>query len=540
MAGLVFPLLLGTLVGSVLPSQDLGLLYVIGLAVASVAVFQFVLNLTRDSAIRFISTHFDRDAIDQLVSHVLRLPVSFFERHRPADILQRVASFRVLRELLTNQGLTTFLDLGAAAVSLVALMSLSPGLGAVLSLIVFVHVVVVALLLRPMSRLAAEEIKRGAAQQDNMLEMLNGITTLRATGSPTRAIQHWAPSFLLELSTNFANERINAVVIPALGFLRTLGISIVTLWGAWRVVQGTLPVGTLIGMQGVAAGAMMSVGGMVGVLFGFTRGAIHLRNIREIFGEKPEQESQLLTSPGKLRGQITVEHVSFRYRPDGPLVLDDVMLNIRSGMKVAVVGRSGSGKSTLGKLLVGAYVPLTGRIMFDGKDASHVDLGALRRQVGVVLQDTFLFGSSIRENLTLSAPRATMDDVQRAARQAAIAQDVEVLPMKYDTILAEGGGTFSGGQRQRLAIARALVSEPAVMLLDEATSALDNRSQAAVERSLSQTGCTRIVIAHRLSTVMDADMIVVMEAGRIVETGTHQELSDKKGAYANLIQAQTV
>jgi ABC-type bacteriocin/lantibiotic exporter with double-glycine peptidase domain len=220
------------------------------------------------------------------------------------------------------------------------------------------------------------------------------------------------------------------------------------------------------------------------------------------------------------------------------MVLRDISLDIRAGMKVALVGASGSGKSTLGKLLLGMYLPTSGRILIDGKDVASLDLQALRRRIGAVLQEPHLMAGSIRDNIAMGAESAPLARVVEAAQRAALHDDIEKMPMGYSTLVSEGGSAFSGGQRQRCVIARAMLGSPALLLLDEATSALDNLSQAVVERHLAESTATRIVVAHRLSTVIDADLIVVLDRGRIVEQGTHDSLLRARGAYHDLVRAQ--
>jgi ABC-type bacteriocin/lantibiotic exporter with double-glycine peptidase domain len=265
--------------------------------------------------------------------------------------------------------------------------------------------------------------------------------------------------------------------------------------------------------------------------------------VQETFAERPEQLPGV-SAPGHLRGRITLDAVSFRYSEDDPWVLRDVSLDIPSGAKVALVGASGSGKSTLGKLLLGLYLPSSGRILFDGRDVTSLDLPAVRSQMGVVLQEPYLLSANLRENIALGAegdsPEQIAMKVAMAAQKAAIHDDIMRLPMGYNTVVAEGGGGFSGGQRQRCVIARALMNEPAVMLLDEATSALDNITQSVVEDSLGKLSATRVVIAHRLSTVVDADVIVVLKKGRVLEQGSHAELMARRGRYYALVSAQEV
>jgi ABC-type bacteriocin/lantibiotic exporter with double-glycine peptidase domain len=304
------------------------------------------------------------------------------------------------------------------------------------------------------------------------------------------------------------------------------------------VLAGSLSVGALVAFLGLLAIVLGATHALALQILASARSLVDYDLVRSTFLEPREQKSSPLLLPGQLRGRITVDHVSFRYAQDGPLVLKDVSLEIEAGMQVALVGVSGSGKSTLGRLLLGLYLPTSGRILFDGKDVTNLDLEALRQRMGVVLQEPFLLTGSISENIALGAEHATRTQIVDAARGAAIHDDIEAMPMGYETLVAEGGTTFSGGQRQRIVIARALASSPAVLLLDEATSSLDNLSQAIVEQHMAQSKVTRIVIAHRLSTIVRADRILVMHQGAIVEQGTHNELLARRGPYFDLVRTQ--
>jgi ABC-type bacteriocin/lantibiotic exporter with double-glycine peptidase domain len=252
----------------------------------------------------------------------------------------------------------------------------------------------------------------------------------------------------------------------------------------------------------------------------------------------PEQESAAVVSAGSLSGAIHLESVAFRYSAQDPMVLEEVSLEVTPGSRIALVGRTGSGKSTLARLLAGLYLPVSGRILFDGQDLKTLDRKSLRSQLGIVTQETQLFGGSIRRNIALSDPTMGLDRVVRAAKLACIHDEILAMPMGYETPLADRGLSLSGGQRQRLAIARAVAANPRVLILDEATSHLDAVTEEEVNKGLASLRCTRIVIAHRLSTILDADQIMVMESGRIVERGTHVVLASKEGPYAKLLGAQ--
>jgi len=253
---------------------------------------------------------------------------------------------------------------------------------------------------------------------------------------------------------------------------------------------------------------------------------------------EPEQDTTTAHQPPRLSGTVRLEDVAFRYDPQTPPILHDINLSINPGQKVAIVGRTGSGKTTLGKLLLGMYLPTQGAIYYDGIPLTHLNYQAVRSQFGVVMQDTHVFSGSIRHNICFSDPTITRDRMIQAARLAALHEDIMKMPMEYETHVSEGGAALSGGQRQRLALARALVHAPALLLLDEATSSLDVATEQAIEHNLGRLPCTQIIIAHRLSTVRNADLILVLDQGTLVERGSHDELLQQNGYYARLIQHQ--
>jgi ATP-binding cassette, subfamily B, bacterial len=260
--------------------------------------------------------------------------------------------------------------------------------------------------------------------------------------------------------------------------------------------------------------------------------------IDDVLRTEPEQLGQDVTRAPRITGRVSLQNVSFRYGDNLAFVVRDVSVDIRAGSTVAIVGRSGCGKSTLARMIAGLYRPTEGRVLFDGHDASRLELKSLRRQIGVVFQQPSLFAGSIRGAIALSDPNASYEQIVDAARRAAVDEDIRAMPMGYDTILSDGGASMSGGQRQRVALARALVHKPALLILDEATSALDGETERRVIRGLEDLRCTRIILAHRLSTIVNADLILVMDAGEVVESGTHHELLSRGAHYSRLVAAQ--
>jgi ABC-type bacteriocin/lantibiotic exporter with double-glycine peptidase domain len=307
---------------------------------------------------------------------------------------------------------------------------------------------------------------------------------------------------------------------------------------AKQVLAGTMTIGTMLALQTLVACVVEPLSSLASTLRDLQVAGVHMRRLWDIIDAKAEQEGDDIVPAPQLSGAVELRNVSFQYSDTSPLVLKDVSVSIVPGQKVALVGRTGSGKSTLASLLLGLHTPTSGEILFDGLSLQRLDRASVRAQFGCVLQEPFLFTGSIRENIVAGDKSLDLEAIEAAARQAVIAEDIEAMPMMYETMLTGGGHSLSGGQKQRIALARALVRKPRILLLDEATSHLDVVTERRISRSLAQLNCTRIAIAHRLSTIRDADLILVMDDGRIVERGRHDELVALGGVYAALVQQQ--
>jgi ABC-type bacteriocin/lantibiotic exporter with double-glycine peptidase domain len=332
--------------------------------------------------------------------------------------------------------------------------------------------------------------------------------------------------------------RLSALVEALMSALR-MGSPVLVLWfGGLQALHGSFSVGTMLALSALASGVLSPIATLISTALQLQLLRSYIERLEDVLQAAPEQAKHRVSHAPRLSGAIELEKVSFSYGPLAPVGVRDVSIQITAGQKVAIVGRSGAGKSTLAKLLLGLYQPSSGRILYDGLDLAGLDLQSVRQQCGIVTQRSYLFGTSIRANITLQDPSIAMPQAVAAAQLAGIHEDILAMSMGYDTLVTDGGGSLSGGQRQRIALARALVHRPAILLLDEATSALDAITESRVHQHLAALRCTRIVIAHRLNTIREADLILVLEDGAIVERGSHAALLAQCGHYAALVQSQ--
>ncbi len=535
---LAVPLLIGLLVDRVIPRGDLHLLTVLGVGMATLVAFQFLSSLLRSYLLLYLRTRLDTRMTLDFLDHLVDLPYAFFQQRSAGDLIMRMSSNATVREILTSGALSAVLDGTLVTLYLVLLFAASWGLGLLVVALGMARVGLFLLTRHRQRELMSRSLQAEARSQSFQVNLLAGIETLKAAGAEHRSVDQWSHLFVDVLNVSLDRGRLTAAVDAALAALATGSPLIILVFGALQVLEGDLTLGTMLALNALAAGFLTPLSQLVQTAFQLQILGSYLDRIDDVLDTQREQDRSKVSPAGRLKGSIRLEGVSFRYGPLAPYAVSEVSIEIPAGRFVALVGPSGAGKSTLASLLVGLYQPSEGRILFDGRDLTELDLRTVRSQVGIVPQHPYLFGTSIRANVALSDPSLPLARVVEAAQRAHIHDDVLAMPMGYETVLADGGASLSGGQRQRLALARALVHRPAILLLDEATSSLDTVTEVRIQRELAALRSTRIVIAHRLSTIRDADLILVMDAGKVVEQGRHEELLARGGVYARLVAAQ--
>ena len=535
---LATPLLTGLVVDRVVPDRDRPLLMVLAIGLAGIAAFDFLSALVRAHLMLQLRTKLDAKITSDFVEHLIALPYAFFHQRSAGDLMMRLNSNTTIREILTAGTLTGVLDGALACLYLAVLFAANSTLAFLVLGLGLLRVLLFLGTRHRQKELMSKTLQVQAKSRTYQVQLLSGIATLKALGAEQQAVDRWSNLFVDELNVSLARGRLDAFFEAAMNTLTTAAPFVVLAAGASQVLAGNLSLGTMLAVSALAIGFLTPLTSLVATAVQLQLLASYMDRMDDVLDAPPEQDRQAVVTAPPLSGRITLDDVSFRYTPMRPFVVRNVSLDIEPGSFVALVGSSGAGKSTLAMLLMGLYKPTSGRVLYDGLDLETLELTSLRRQLGIVLQSPYLFAESIRSNIVLGDETLGLHSVIDAAKKAHIHDFVQTLPLGYDTPLADGGSSLSGGQRQRIALARALVRRPSILLLDEATSHLDTESEREVLEELERLRATRLVIAHRLSTVVRADKILVMENGEIIEQGRHAELVARSGRYAELVRAQ--
>jgi subfamily B ATP-binding cassette protein HlyB/CyaB len=538
---LITPLFFQVVIDKVLVHHGLTTLDVLAVGLLVVSLFDVVLNGLRNYVFTHTTNRIDVALGAGLFRHLLRLPLGYFEARRVGDTVARVRELEGIRNFLTGSAVTLTIDLFFTVVFFAVMYVYS-------SLLTFVVLgtvplyLLLALVVTPVLRARLnEKFNRGAENQAFLMEAVNGIQTLKASAVEPQCQRRWEEQLAAYVRASFKTTQLGNVAGQCASFINKLTILLILWIGARLVIKGALSVGQLVAFNMLAARISSPILRLVQLWQDFQQAGISVQRLGDILNVTPEPAY----APGraslpKLEGRVAFEGVTFRYRPDGPEVLREVSFRVNPGEVVGIVGRSGSGKSTLTKLIQRLYVPERGRVLVDGVDLAMVDTVWLRQNIGVVLQENFLFNRPVRENIALSDPALPNERVILAAKLAGAHDFILEMSQGYDTVVGERGCTLSGGQRQRIAIARALITNPRILILDEATSALDYESEAIIHQNMC-TICkdrTVFIIAHRLSAVRNAHRILVIDTGQLVEEGSHKDLMEKKGYYSGLYSHQ--
>lgn len=541
--GIITPLFTQVVIDKVLPHRGVATLDILAIVLIVLGVFQTVLSILRT----YIQTH-TTNKVDvilgtRLFRHIADLPLRYFETRRVGDTLMRVAAMNSIRDFMTGSALTAVMDVVFSVVFLAVMFYYSPFLTWI-SLAAVPFFLLQNWIATPIYQKRLNAVWAAGAESNAFLvETVTGMHTIKSLAVEPQFNHRWEQLLSKYVKSTFDNAVFN-VILGNTGSLIQRVSGFVLLWyGGHMVIRGEMTVGQLIAFQMLAGQAGAPLLRLVGMWQTFQQSILSAERLGDIITTAPEsayRQPQQQAVPANLQGTITFREVTFRYLPDAPHVLNGISLQIPAGTKVGIVGRSGSGKSTLTKLVQRLYLPDGGQIEMDGCNIAALDSGWLRRQIGVVLQENYLFNGTVRENIALARPSSSMEEVITAATIAGAHEFILELPEGYDTSVGERGAALSGGQRQRIAIARALLTNPKILIFDEATSALDYQSERIIMQNMSQitAGRTALLIAHRLSTVRRCDLIIVMDKGQIVEQGTHEQLLNEKGLYYHLYKLQ--
>lgn len=538
---LLSPLITQSVIDKVLVHNSLSTLDVLAIGLLLIAVFETILSVARNYIFTHTASKIDVILSCRLFNHLFRLPMRYFETRRIGDTVARVRELENIRRFLTGVPMTTLLDALFIIVYIIVMLFYSTKLTLVTIASVPILALISALVTPVLKSRLDEKFNCGAESQSYLVEAVTGVQTIKSFAIEPTVQKKWEGLLANYTKAGFKTSILSGNAGAAAQLVQKI-FDLAILWlGARLVIAGQLTVGQLVAFRMLAGRVSSPVLRLVQMWQDFQQTSISVQRLGDIFNAKPEPTmDNSKTRLPAIRGDIRFDKVSFRYRTDGAEVIKNMSFGIRPNTVVGIVGRSGSGKSTISKLIQRLYIPESGKILIDGVDLSLADPNWLRTQIGVVLQENFLFNASVRENIALQNPAASMDEIIRAAKIAGAHEFILELSEGYDTMVGEKGTGLSGGQKQRIAIARALLTNPKILIFDEATSALDYESESIIQQNLKEIckGRTVLIIAHRLSTLKDADLIMVIERGQLAEYGPKEKLIEAKGLYHHLLSQQ--
>ena len=536
---LASPLFFQNVVDKVLVHESFSTLNVLGAGIVVAIVFNAILEYLKGHLLLFATNKIDISTAVKTFAHLIHLPIDFFEQMPSGVLLKHMQQTEKIRGFLSGNLFFTLLDLCSLVIFIPFLLLYSVKLTFVVLGFTGLMALVITSLIKPFQRRLAALYQAEGRRQSRLVEAIHGIRTVKSLALEPKEEKEWGNRSAAAVNAYFSVGRISLTarsLSQALEMLMTVAI----IWlGATMVFRGDITVGALIAFQMLAGRVTGPLVKLVGLIHEYQQVALSVKMLGAVMNTPTEPNMGRVRAP--LRGGIAFENVSFRYRADLPLAIRDFSLEIPPGGSLGIVGRSGSGKTTLTKLLQGLYPPFSGLVKIDGIDIREIEKSHLRSSIGVVLQENYFFQGTVRENIRLTKPSATAEEVVNAANLAGAHDFVQTLPQGYDTPIGENGVRLSGGERQRISIARALLKDAPIVLLDEATASLDVENETRVQGALSRllAGKTVLVIAHRMRTVMGADKVVVLEGGRVAEQGSPQDLLAANGVFARMVRLQT-
>ncbi|AFY57425.1 type I secretion system ABC transporter, HlyB family [Rivularia sp. PCC 7116] len=538
--GLASPVLTQVIIDKAMVQGSISTLDVMLIALFCIALFEAFLGILRMFTFTHTARRLDLSLSSQVFRHLMQLPLAYFEARRVGDTVARVQEMENIRQFLTGTALTVVLDAIFVVVYLVLMFYYDLKLTMVALAVIPLFAILIFVSTPILRRWLNESFNRSADSQSFLVETVTGIHAVKAHAAERTTRERWEGLFARYVRTDFRAATASNISSNIGNFFRSLSYLLILGFGAHLAIQQKLTVGELVAFQMLSGRVTEPILRLVQLWQNFQQVLLSVDRLGDILNETPEAESGTGLTLPTVEGQITFDKVFFRYRSEQEAILKGISFNIKPGMFVGIVGRSGSGKSTLSKLLQGLYQPESGRILIDNFDVKLADLASLRQQISVVLQDDFLFNSSVSDNITLSNPEITPEQVINAAKYAAAHNFISELPEGYETNVGERGTALSGGQRQRVALARLFLSQAPILILDEATSALDSETEQMVLKNIKEVGQNRTVfmIAHRFEPLKQADLILVLDKGVLIEQGTHAELIKQQGLYWSLYQRQ--